>query len=66
MSTGSLNRQYSMMNRYLSIPSYDQVDKQFLEEEQPLRIHVGNIPFLWTIDDLRKQFLVRITIVNNL
>ncbi|CAF1116956.1 unnamed protein product [Rotaria sordida] len=44
----------STINRHLSMSSYD----QFYEEEQPLRIHVGNIPFLWTIDDLRKQFLV--------
>jgi hypothetical protein len=65
MSNGSLNRQYSM-NRYLSMPSYDQIDKQFSEEEQPLRIHVGNIPFLWTIDDLRKQFLVRLIILKSL
>ncbi|CAF1581111.1 unnamed protein product [Adineta ricciae] len=44
----------SMINRHLSMSSYD----PFHEEEQPLRVHVGNIPFLWTIDDLRKQFLV--------
>ncbi|CAF2560212.1 unnamed protein product [Rotaria sp. Silwood2] len=44
----------STINRHLSMSSYD----QFYEGEQPLRIHVGNIPFLWTIDDLRKQFLV--------
>lgn len=48
----------STMNRHMSMSSYDQVN----EEEQPLRIHVGNIPFLWTIDDLRKQFLVKFII----
>ncbi|CAF1462176.1 unnamed protein product [Adineta steineri] len=44
----------STKNQQLSMTSYD----QFHEEEQPLRVHIGNIPFLWTIDDLRKQFLV--------
>ncbi|CAF3357902.1 unnamed protein product [Rotaria socialis] len=44
----------STLNRHLSMSSYDQL----YEEEYPLRIHIGNIPFLWTIDDLRKQFLV--------
>ena len=39
----------STLNRHLCVDD---------EEEQPLRVHVGNIPFLWTIDDLRKQFLV--------
>ncbi|UJR08290.1 hypothetical protein I4U23_012561 [Adineta vaga] len=48
------NQTNSTINRHVSMSSYD----QFREEEQPLRIHVGNIPFLWTIDDLRKQFLV--------
>lgn len=38
---------------------------KFDDEEQPLRVHVGNIPFLWTIDDLRKQFLVRFKTMNN-
>ena len=44
----------STLNRHLSMSS--DVDE---EQQQPLRVHVGNIPFLWTIDDLRKQFLVR-------
>jgi hypothetical protein len=43
---------YSTLNRHLC------ENDKFDEEEQPLRVHVGNIPFLWTIDDLRKQFLV--------
>ncbi|UJR37961.1 hypothetical protein I4U23_030645 [Adineta vaga] len=47
---------FSTINRHLSMPSYDQ--HRFLEEDSPLRIHVGNIPFLWTVDDLCKQFLV--------
>jgi len=48
------------INRHLSIPSCTQFIPihHHIDEEQPLRIHVGNIPFLWTIDDLRKQFLV--------
>jgi len=53
------------INRYISTPTFDQFSSSFqhqhhrFEEDQPLRIHVGNIPFLWTIDDLCKQFLVR-------
>jgi len=52
------------INRYISTPTFDQFSSSFqhqhhrFEEDQPLRIHVGNIPFLWTIDDLCKQFLV--------
>lgn len=51
------------INRFLSTSSFDQFPSlqhqhHRFEEEQPLRIHVGNIPFLWTIDDLCKQFLV--------
>ncbi|CAF3238775.1 unnamed protein product [Rotaria socialis] len=54
------NSSLSTMNRYLSMPSIDQFScmEQRLEVDHPLRIHVGNIPFLWTIDDLCKQFLV--------
>jgi len=50
----------SSINRYLSMPSFDQFPSinHRVEEDHPLRIHVGNIPFLWTIDDLCKQFLV--------
>ncbi|CAF3876838.1 unnamed protein product [Rotaria sp. Silwood2] len=49
----------STINRHLSMPSYDQFSSMHhrFEEDYPLRIHVGNIPFLWTIDDLCKQFL---------
>ncbi|CAF1562567.1 unnamed protein product [Adineta ricciae] len=58
-------RSNSSMNRHISVSSYDQVNL-FAEdfpstrhqEDSPLRIHVGNIPFLWTVDDLCKQFLV--------
>jgi hypothetical protein len=49
-------------SRHLSMPSNKSFvceNAKFDNEEQPLRVHVGNIPFLWTIDDLRKQFLVR-------
>ncbi|CAF0753119.1 unnamed protein product [Didymodactylos carnosus] len=31
---------------------------QLDENDEPLRIHVGNIPFAWTIEDLRHQFQV--------
>ncbi|CAF0923229.1 unnamed protein product [Rotaria sp. Silwood1] len=50
----------STLNRHLSMSSYDQFSSihHRFEEDHPLRIHVGNIPFLWTIDDLCKQFLV--------
>ena len=66
---------FPTINRHLSMPSYDQVNQHrtfFLfpliqhqfEDDHSLRIHVGNIPFLWTIDDLCKQFLVRILPIN--
>lgn len=54
-------RSYSIRDEYrdrFSIPVEKNLRSASIEEDQPLRIHVGNIPFLWTIDDLRKQFLV--------
>jgi len=41
------------MNRQQSINC-----EQYMELDESLRVHVGNIPFLWTIEDLRNQFLV--------
>ncbi|CAF0870769.1 unnamed protein product [Adineta steineri] len=51
----------STLNHHLLMPSYDQfssMHERFFEEDHPLRIHVGNIPFLWTVNDLCKQFQI--------